>query len=67
MRAPENCKRVNVVINKTMRFKHYKKNSQQYRDVIICRRQEINDVCCWQNCTALESLAIISLDVMVNG
>ena len=67
MNTPENCKRVNVVINKTMRFKHYKKNSQQYRDGIIGRWQEINDACFWQNCQAPDSWEEIEVDDNVQG
>lgn len=51
METPKNCIPVKVVVEKAMRFKHYKPSSQQAKRGIVGRWQEFNGYG-WDNCEA---------------
>ena len=51
---PDNCIPVKVVISQTMRFKHYKPSSSQFKAGIVGRWQEF-DGYGWSNCAAPDS------------
>ena len=52
--VPDNCVPVTVVIQQTMRFKHYKTSSQQFKKGIKGRWQKFNGYG-WDNCEAPKS------------
>ena len=51
MKAPNDCEVVTVNIKRTMRYKHYKRNSQQFNKGTTGRWQLFNGYG-WDNCEA---------------